>query len=325
MVLLLVLSTVAALLTGTVKVGMSEVISALSGNGGVNSDILIYIRLPRIANAIVVGACLSCAGIMLQAALRNNLAEPGLLGISAGAGLGAIIVFLIPTYFSFSLLMPVSFVFAVMSTALIFVIASGLKGIYRSYISSNTIILTGIALSALISALNGFLMLASGSSITQIVYWLNGGLSGRGWEELVPVIPFASIGILLTVVLSKDLNIMNFGEEMSSSLGLDMKKFQRLSIFASSLLAASAVSIAGIVSFAGLIVPNLTRLVIGNDYRYSVPCSVIMGSSFILISDTIARTIAAPAEIPLGIVTSFIGAPVFIWLLIKGNRQSLKV
>jgi iron complex transport system permease protein len=167
-------------------------------------------------------------------------------------------------------------------------------------------------------------MLISGSSLTQILYWLNGGLSGRGWNEFISAMPFALLGMIISMIVSKDLNVMNFGEEMSSSLGLDVKKFQRMAILASSLLAAAAVSVAGIVSFAGLIVPNLTRLLIGNDYRFSVPCSILMGASFMLISDTIARTITAPAEIPLGIVTSFIGAPVFIWLMIKGNAGKLR-
>ncbi len=322
---MLIICTVIALGLGSVNIPMSELLNAVTGRSESYSDIILNIRLPRILNAIIVGAALSCAGMILQAALRNNLAEPGLLGISAGAGLGAILVFMLPALFSFSLLMPVSFVIAVSSTALIFFIAGKLGNRNSGYVSSNVIILTGIAFSALISALNGFLMLVSGSSLTQILYWLNGGLSGRGWNEFYAAVPFIVIGVIISVLLSKDLNVMNFGEEMSSSLGLDVKKFQRLAILASSLLAAGAVSVAGIVSFAGLIVPNLSRLLIGNDYRYSVPCSVLMGSTFLLISDTIARTIISPSEIPLGIVTSFIGAPVFIWLMMKGNSSSLKV
>lgn len=325
MAALLLVCFIAALALGSVKVPVNELLSALLGKSDSYSGVILGIRLPRIMNSILVGACLACAGIILQASLRNNLAEPGLLGISAGAGLGAIMVFMIPAFFSFSLLMPVSFVFAIGSTALIFFIASKLGSKYSGFLSSNTIILTGIALSALISALNGFLMLIAGSSLTQILYWLNGGLSGRGWEEFVSAVPFAAAGMLISMMLAQDLNIMNFGEEMSSALGLDVGRFQKFAVIASSLLAASAVSVAGIVSFAGLIVPNLTRLLIGNDYRYSVPCSILAGSSFMLISDTIARTVISPSEIPLGIVTSFIGAPVFIWLMMKKRTSSLKV
>lgn len=316
---------IAALMLGSVSFSTGEILLALFGQGGPASDVILRIRLPRILNSLLVGSSLSGAGLILQAALRNNLAEPGLLGISAGAGLGAILVFLIPASFAYSLLMPVAFVFSASATMLIFLVARRIGRDSHGYVSSNAIILTGVAFSALISAVNGFLMLVSGSSLTQIIYWLNGGLSGRGWEEFYGALPFVLVGLASAILITKELNVMNFGEEMSSSLGLDVKKFQRRAVFSSALLAAGAVSVAGIVSFAGLIVPNLARLVIGNDYRYSMPCALLMGGMFMLVSDTLARTVTAPVEIPLGIVTSFIGAPVFIWLMLKGNRKSLSV
>jgi len=156
--------------------------------------------------------------------------------------------------------------------------------------------------------------------MTQILYWLNGGFSGRGWNEFFMGIFFVVAGLVASVFISKDLNILNLGEEMSISLGMNLKKMQTASIIISSLLAASAVSIAGIISFVGLIVPNLSRLLIGNDFRYSVPCTILLGAFFVLISDTIARLVIAPAEIPVGIVTSFIGAPVFIWLIFRKQK-----
>jgi len=131
---------------------------------------------------------------------------------------------------------------------------------------------------------------------------------------------FILFGIAGAILISKDLNVLNLGEELSVSLGLNLKRIQRSSIILSSLLAASAVSIAGIISFVGLIVPNLSKLLIGNDYRYSIPCTVILGAIFLLVSDTIARTVIAPAEIPVGIVTSLIGAPVFIWLILRKKK-----
>lgn len=266
---------------------------------------------------MLVGAALSCSGTVLQSMLRNNLAEPGLLGISAGAGLGAILIFIIPVAFPFFLITPVSFLFAAAATLVIFYVAKGLNSKYSGFISTNKIILTGIAVSALISSVNGFLLLMSGSSITQILYWLNGGFSGRGWNEFNSGIIFVTAGITVSLLISKDLNILNLGEELSLSLGLNLKRIQRICIFVSSLLAASAVSIAGIISFVGLVVPNLSRLLVGNDHRYSVICSVILGALFLLVSDTISRTVIAPSEIPVGIVTSFIGAPVFIWLILR--------
>jgi iron complex transport system permease protein len=302
---------------GSVSVSLREMMNIFSAENETNRRILMDIRLPRVLNAILVGASLSCSGIILQSMLRNNLAEPGLLGISAGAGLGAILIFILPVSVPLMFITPVSFLFAVTTTGLIFYFARGFGNKYFNSISTNKIILTGIAISALISSVNGFLLLISGSSVNQILYWLNGGFSGRGWNEFSVGIIFVTAGIIGSVFISKDLNVLNLGEELSISLGLNLKRIQKVSIILSSLLAASAVSIAGIISFVGLIVPNLSRLLIGEDHRYAIPCSVILGAIFLLVSDTIARTIISPAEIPVGIVTSFIGAPVFIWLILR--------
>lgn len=310
-----------SLTAGSVYIPVTEVFRIISGDDSNVRKILMEIRIPRILNAMLVGASLSCSGIVMQSMLRNNLAEPGLLGISAGAGLGAILVFILPLTLPFYFIMPVSFLFAVSSTLIIFYASKGLNSRYSGYISSNKIILMGIAVSALLSSVNGFLLLVSGSSITQILYWLNGGLSGRGWNEFSSGIFLAASGITISILISKDLNILNLGEELSLSLGLNLKRIQKICIVVSSLLAATAVSIAGIISFVGLVVPNLSRLIIGNDHRYSVICSAILGALFLLISDTIARTIIAPSELPVGIVTSFIGAPVFIWLILKKKKN----
>lgn len=309
-----------ALTLGSANISVSEILNILSSGNGSSKDIILNIRLPRILNAMIVGASLSCAGLILQSMLRNNLAEPGLLGISAGAGLGAILTFIVPVTFSFFLVTPVSFIFAILTTLIIFYFAKGFKGKSNNFISTNKIILTGIAISAFISSINGLLLLMSGSSVMQIIYWLNGGLSGRGWNEFNLGIFFAVAGIAGSVLVSKDLNIMNLSEELAISLGLDLKKFQRICIVLSSVLAATAVSIAGIISFVGLIVPNLSKLLIGNDHRYAVPCSVILGAFFLLAADTVSRIVIAPSEIPVGIVTSLIGAPVFIWLIFKKNK-----
>ena len=314
---ILLISFLISLSVGSVSVSFGEMMNIFSDGNETNRRILMDIRLPRVLNAMLVGASLSCSGIILQSMLRNNLAEPGLLGISAGAGLGAILIFILPVSVPFMFITPVSFLFAVTTTVIIFYFAKGFGSKYFNSISTNRIILTGIAISALISSVNGFLLLISGSSVNQILYWLNGGFSGRGWNEFYVGIIFVLTGIIGSVLISKDLNVMNLGDELSVSLGLNLKRFQKVSVVLSSLLAASAVSIAGIISFVGLIVPNLSRLLIGDDHRYAIPCSVILGAIFLLVSDTIARTVISPAEIPVGIITSFIGAPVFIWLILK--------
>ncbi len=317
LLVLLIISFFIALSLGSVSISIGEIFNLFSSDKGIDKKILLDIRLPRILNAMLVGAALSCSGIVLQSILRNNLAEPGLLGISAGAGLGAILVFILPVSLPFFLITPVSFLFALATTIIIFYFAKGFGNRYSNLISTNKIILAGIAISALISSVNGFLLLISGSSITQILYWLNGGLSGRGWNEFSMGIIFIVAGIAGSVFISKDLNILNAGEELAVSLGLNIRRVQTSSIIIASLLAASAVSIAGIISFVGLIIPNLSKLLIGNDNRFAIPCTIIAGAAFLLISDTIARMVIAPAEIPVGIVTSFIGAPVFVWLILR--------
>lgn len=290
----------------------------------ISRKIIFDIRLPRILNAISVGASLSCAGMILQSLLRNNLAEPGLLGISAGAGFGAIVLFLIPFPFAIAFLTPVSFIFAVITTIIIFNIAKGLNNKYTNFLSSNKIILAGIAINALLSSFNGFFLLVSGKNLTQIIYWLSGGLSGRGWTDFYYTSGFVLAGLIASVLLSKELNVLNLGDELSISLGLNIKTVQKISIAVSSLLAAAAVSIAGIISFVGLVVPNIAKLLIGNDSRYNIPGTILLGALFLLVSDTLARTVISPAEIPVGIVTSFIGAPVFIWLILKKGNNSIQ-
>ncbi len=321
LVVILFVTFLISLSLGSVAVPLREITGIFSSDNESLRKILIDIRLPRLLNAMLVGAALSCSGMVLQSLLNNNLAEPGLLGISSGAGLGAILIFILPVSLPYLVITPVSFVFALSATLLIIFIARGLGGGHADHISSNKIILTGIAISAFISSVNGLLLLISGSSVIQILYWLNGGFSGRGWNEFSVSVFFILTGLIISVLISKDLNILSLGEEFSSSLGLNLKRMQRIAVFAASLLAASAVSVAGIISFVGLVIPNLSRLLIGNDHRYSVVCSILLGAFFMLLSDTIARIIIAPSELPVGIITSFIGAPVFVWLILKKKKS----
>lgn len=313
----LIITAFISIMLGAVNFTIPGLFAALFRPDDIQRKILFDIRIPRVLNAVLVGASLSASGIILQSLLRNNLAEPGLLGISAGAGLGAIIIFLLPVSVSFMLLTPVSFIFALLATISIFVIARGLNSKYTNFISSNKIILAGIAINALISSVNGYLLIASGSSVSQILFWLSGGLSGRGWNEFNMIIIFVSIGLISALLLSKSLNVLNLGEELSSSLGLNVKLVQKISIAVASLLAASAVSISGIISFIGLIVPNISKMLIGTDNRFAVPCAMLLGAEFFVVADTVARIVIAPSEIPTGIVISFVGAPVFIWLILK--------
>ncbi len=319
--IILIVSIIVSISLGNINISLLEIIGIFNTNDEIVRKVILDIRLPRVLNSAIIGFALAASGIVLQSLLRNNLAEPGLLGISAGAGFGAIMVFVIGISVSFWLVTPFAFATAMLTTLLIFFIARGMNAKYSNFISSNKIILAGLAVNAFLGSVNGFLLLQSGENVKQILYWLNGSLSGRGWEEFnIVVIPIL-IALILSALMSKELNVMNLGEEFALSLGVNLKRMQGISIAIASILAACAVSVAGIITFVGLIVPNIAKLITGSDYRYTIPCSILLGGIFMVISDTLARLVIAPAEIPVGVVTSFIGAPVFIWLIYKRNKQ----
>lgn len=319
--LILLASIFVSISIGSVNIPVSEIFGFFTSKSEVYRKIIFEIRLPRVLNAVLVGASLACSGLILQSLLKNNLAEPGLLGISSGAGLGAILIFLLSSSIPFYLITPVSFVFAMSATLIVFIIAKGLNYKYTNFIHSNKIILAGIAINALLSSINGFLLIVGGKNVTQILFWLSGGLAGRGWDEFYMTFIFVIIGLTAAFLMAKELNILSLGEELAISLGLNLKLVQKLSIVIASLLAASAVAVAGIVSFVGLIVPNIAKMLVGHDYRYAIPCSIILGALLMVFADTISRLIILPSELPAGIVISFIGAPVFIWLIIRNKQE----
>ena len=322
LIFILIILIVAMLLylsLGSVSISLWNIFFGTEND--ISKKILFDIRLPRLINVILVGSALSVSGLLLQALIRNYLAEPGLLGISAGAGLGAILMFLLPTTVPFYFITPVSFLFALATSVVIYLVAKGLNYKYTNFINSNKIILAGIAISAFLSSLNGFLLILSGRNVTQIIYWLNGGFGGKAWNEVYMSLPIVVVGILFAMAMSKSLNVLSLGEELAATMGLRVKSFQALCVGISALLAASAVSIAGIISFVGLIVPNMSRMLIGSDYRYSIPASILIGALLLTVSDLFARMIILPAELPTGIITAFIGAPFFIYLILKKNSD----
>lgn len=318
--ILLILSVTLSMAVGSFRISIIDVLTLSFLQDNTAKTIFLDIRLPRILNALFIGAALACSGNILQSLLQNNLAEPGIIGISAGAGLGAIIMFLISNFSTYILLTPVAFIFAMSTTFLIFAIAKALTNKYTNFLSSNKIILAGIAINALLSATNGLLLIVAGKANTQIIFWLTGGVSGKGWFEFSFSIPFIIIGIITSFLIRKELGILSTGIEIAQSLGISTKKIQIVSILTASLLAAAAVSVGGIIVFVGLIIPNIARLILPGDNKNAIVVSTILGAIFMVLSDLLARTLIAPTEIPVGIITSFIGAPIFIWLIIKTSN-----
>lgn len=278
-----------------------------------NHRIIWNVRLPRTLVAGLVGICLSLSGSILQGVLRNPLAAPNIIGVSSGAGFMAFVIFILfPEYYH---IVPLgAFLGAFISTILIYVLA------WKDGAHPMRLILAGVAVSALLGAGINSLMIFYPEKISGIIGFMVGGLSARTWPHFKVLLPYASLGIGMALLFPHKLNILALGDEIATGLGLNVEKTRMMFIVIASLLAASAVSVVGLLGFVGLIVPHTARLIIGSDYRYLFPATAILGAGVVMICDTIARMIFDPVEIPVGIIMALLGAPFFLYLL-RERRQ----
>ncbi len=273
--------------------------------------ILFDIRLPRVVLAGLVGSALATSGATYQGLLRNPLADPYLIGISAGAALGATIAII----FSINIIGAVplfAFVGAIGATFSIYMLAySGGRA------TPTTLILAGVALGAFLSAITSFLMFKSDSAFRtfQIVAWIMGSFSLSNWEQVVILLPYLAVGWLALFAHARYLNVLQLGETQAQQLGVPVERVTLTLVIATSLITAAAVAVSGLIGFVGLIVPHAVRLVWGPDHRFLLPMCALLGGIFLIIADTLARTLLAPSELPVGIITAFCGAPFFLYLL----------
>lgn len=275
--------------------------------------IVLQLRLPRLLLAALVGICLAIAGAVMQALFQNPLAEPYILGVSSGASLGAIIAIALGASVAASASVPgMAFVGACLIVFIVYALAQ--RG---GRLHTGTLLLTGIAVGSLVSALTSFLMMMMNEDLRTVLFWLLGGFSGRSWTELRLILPAASVGLTGAWLAVRPLNVLLLGEETAATLGLNLRLTKRLLLALASLLTAAAVAISGVIAFVGLIVPHLTRLLVGPDHRYLIPLAALLGAVLMILADTAARTILAPAELPIGILTSALGCPFFLYLLRK--------
>ncbi|MCD1294977.1 iron ABC transporter [Methanocella sp. CWC-04] len=283
-------------------------------------NIIMAVRLPRVLLGILVGASLAVAGVTAQAIFRNPMADPYILGISSGAAFGASIVIVMGISAQFLTVgVPLgSFIGAMICSFLVFGIAK--KG---NKVPVETLLLSGIAVSAFFSAMTSFMMYVGGNSLHQIVYWIMGALWSGGWDDVMVLGPVAIISILIITFFSRDLNVLLLGDETASHLGTDVSIIKIFMIGLTSLVAAVAVSVSGIIGFVGLVIPHIMRLIVGPDHRILIPSSVLMGAIFLTVADTFSRVIIQPTELPVGIITALIGAPFFIYLLRKKKKSPL--
>ena len=319
-VLTLTLALVAALLVvglgalalGGVHLSLGEVWAGLRGTAAQPeaSTIVREIRLPRILLAMLVGAALAVSGTALQALLRNPLADPYVLGISSGAALGAIIALYVGGRVAAASPL-VAFAGALLTTAWVY-----LLGRRAGRLASYTLVLAGVITASFLSAVILFVLtLLSTRDVRGIAFWLMGDLSVVTDMQLRILLPVVALGILALYAFAKDLNVLLLGEEEAAHLGVNVARVQTAVFLLASLLTGVAVSVSGAIGYLGLLVPHLGRLVVGNDHRTLLPTAALGGAIVLTLSDTLARTVVAPAELPVGAVTAVAGAPVFIYLL----------
>ena len=303
---------------GSLKISIGEVISAIFiENEGVNHQIIWNVRLPRTIVAALVGMCLALSGAILQGIMRNPLADPSIIGVSSGAGVAAITIMIVLSDLYY-LITPFAFLGALAATVLIYFLA------WKDGIKPMRMILAGVAVSSFLGAWISTLMIFYPEKVQGVIGFMVGGLIARTWKHVDILWPYAVVGFILVNLFAKRLNILMLGDEIAVSLGLRVERTRMIFIAISSLLAASAVSVAGLLGFVGLIVPHITRMLIGSDYRYLFPASALMGAALLMICDIIARMLMDPVEIPVGIIMAMLGAPFFLYLLRGGLQHGVK-
>ncbi|MFE6456834.1 FecCD family ABC transporter permease [Streptomyces cinereoruber] len=330
----LTLSLLAALLLlallsagiGAYEIPLGDVLASLrhrAGLGGHALDrtaesVLWNIRLPRVVLAVLVGASLGCAGALMQGVFGNPLAEPGVIGISSGAAVGAVgaIAFGL-TFFGNWTVTACAFVGGLVTVVVVY--AMSRSGGRTEVV---TLILTGIAVTAFAGALIGlFIFFADNAQISQITFWQLGSLAQATWPKVLAVLPCALVGLLVAPFHARRLDLLALGERPARHLGVDVERLRFSLILVVALLTAAAVAVSGIVAFVGLVIPHVLRMVNGPGHRFLVPGSALGGAVALTAGDLAARTVAAPAELPLGVLTALIGSPFFFWLLRRTRRK----
>ena len=277
------------------------------------NTILWQLRVPRVAQASVVGAALAMSGAAYQGLFKNPLADPYLVGVASGAGLGAVVVLLtgIPMYLAGVSLLPVAaFAGGTGAVAVAYSIARNSRGT-----PTTTLILAGVAIAALTGAVSSLLILRSDPELRPVLAWLMGSLISSEWKESAIVLAYAVPGMAILLGFGRMLNVLQLSEDHAAMLGVPVEKVKLLLIGAATLVTAAAVSFSGLIGFVGLVAPHVVRLIWGPDYRFLLPMSAIVGATFLVLADLVARTIVSPGELPVGMVTAFCGAPFFLYLL----------
>lgn len=328
--LLLAFLGLASVGTGPVSLSPGQVLAILGAEIGLDFPwqfteadraVVSQIRLPRTILGILVGAALAVSGAALQGMFRNPLADPGLIGVSSGAALAAVIVIVVGlslfgagsgTVQAF-LLPLAAFAGGVAATYIVYRI-----GTVAGRTDVATMLLAGIAIAAIANAgIGSMIFVADDDQLRTVNFWLLGSLAGATWDLLLPTLPFLLAPVLLAPLFARGLNALLLGESEAGHLGTDVERFKKLLVLLVALAVGAGVAVSGIIAFVGLVVPHILRLVIGPDHRYLLPGAALLGGAMLLAADLASRLVVAPAELPIGILTSLLGGPFFLWLLIR--------
>lgn len=288
--------------------------------GDIDTTVFWQIRVPRVLTAFLAGAALALSGMAFQAIFRNPLATPFTLGVASGASLGASIAVrfgLTFTILGISSTSLAAYIGATLAIALVY----GLTQVRRGF-STATMLLAGVAVSFFFSSLILFVQYTSEFyNSFRLLRWLMGGLGLIGYDAVLSILPFTVTGLALLLYVTHELNLITTGDDIAMSRGVDVKKVKRLVFFTTSLMVGGVVAVCGPIGFIGMMAPHIARLMIGPNHRHLAPATCLFGGAFLVLCDTFARTILAPAELPVGVVTAFLGGPFFIWLLVSGTAQ----
>ena len=336
--LILVLIVVAAamfsasIMTGAADASLGNVLRWLLGMEGAEQAlsvrdriIILDIRLPRAVLGLMVGASLAVSGAVMQGLFRNPLADPGLVGVSSGASLGAVLLIVLgssffgPLFaiFGFYALPVAAFVGGLITTLLLYKIATR-----SGQTSVATMLLAGIALGALAGAVTGVLIfMADDKQLRDLTFWGLGSLAGANWMKILSAGPIILVSLAVVPFLARGLNALTLGEAAAFHMGIPVQRLKNIAIVSVAASTGASVAVSGGIGFVGIVVPHVLRMLIGPDHRYLLPASALLGGTLLIFADMIARTIVPPAELPIGIITAFAGAPFFLWILLRGRSH----
>lgn len=309
LILLILLTTV-----GSVNLSFTEIINALINNDNKMVTTIVYkMRLPRNILAALVGANLAVSGVLLQSVMKNPLADPGITGVSSGASVAAIfILLLLPQYTG---ILPIAaFIGGAIACILVFLMA------YKNGLKPGRIVLAGVAINTILGGVISYLSTMYSDRIQSAMLWLNGSLATKTWADVEMLFIYSIVGLVVSLFLTRSANVLQLGDDAATNLGFNVNLTRLLISGVAVFLAATSTAVVGIISFVGLIVPHIARMIMGSDHKFTIPFSMILGSIVLLVADTLGRTTGGAVEIPVGVIMSIVGGPFFLYLLRKrGN------